>query len=604
MITEFRKYWLLIMLAAFIRPIFAAADIEVNINVEPQTITVGENINVEVTVSGSDVDSIAGPKYESDSNFSVTGKGRRSEISIVNGKASSRISYTFTLSPSLDLKPGRYPLPRGTLELTNGRVEILKEQQVTITQNFPTQAKDTSGNLDFAQIVDNLSPYVGEQIRYHAELTTAIPLQGINFSEVNYLDLLRESLGEAKQQVKSLGNRTLATVWLDEALFPNKQGEITIPARKVTVQVKVRNSNASQRSRFAYDVFPDLLNIDAFRIENRNIIAPTINLNVKPLPPAPLEQAYYPVGNVSLNATIDKNNVKEGESITLKFTFSGDANLRPLELPDINSLVSKDFRVYLDQPEFSSEINSGRIFQKKTFSVALVPLKPGTFSFPEIRVAVFDPQAQKYSILKNTAHAINVKPDPNIKNTLEKEEQAISAPLGIEKTDVKILNVDLLPQHLGAETFAPMSSPDSLLLPIVVVLAPIVSLLLIYYRGKLHLYKNRPELVKQLLAYDNAIKALGEPAIGDGIQKFDTILRQYIGDKFIVNGHSLTPDQARQLIKDQLSHDQLADKVRDILKAGENTKYAAGSYIQQLNSASFRTEVSDIINALNKAMRR
>lgn len=90
--------------------------------------------------------------------------------------------------------------------------------------------------------------------------------------------------------------------------------------------------------------------------------------------------------DINLSATVDKNSVGLGESITLTIAASGGMKSIPKPaLPDLS-----DFDVYSSGTSSNFSIGTGGITSQSSYSYVLVPRKTGTFTIQPVTVNVGD----------------------------------------------------------------------------------------------------------------------------------------------------------------------------------------------------------------------
>jgi len=173
------------------------------------------------------------------------------------------------------------------------------------------------------------------------------------------------------------------------ALFPTRTGKLTIP--KYLAEVST-----------LYTSFAAPL-----RLESEEL-----TIEVTPLPagaPDGFDPAY--VGNFSVEASVDRDAVAAGESLTLALTVRGAGAIRRTKVPP---LVVDGFQVtapadYDQRLDASSDVLKG----ERRYSYLLTPTRGGKLSIPRIELPYFDPGTAKYEVAASEPIPIMVVGDPS-----------------------------------------------------------------------------------------------------------------------------------------------------------------------------------------------
>ena len=111
------------------------------------------------------------------------------------------------------------------------------------------------------------------------------------------------------------------------------------------------------------------------------------------------------VGEFSLNAKVDKSEVKANEPISLKLELSGTGNLPLVKIPEVN--LPTGFEKY--EPKVSDQLSrSSKVGGKKIIEYLLVPRLPGKSTIPPIEFSFFNPTSKSYVTLTTSSFSINV----------------------------------------------------------------------------------------------------------------------------------------------------------------------------------------------------
>lgn len=386
---------------------------QVSVSLDPQNGTVEDVFHLSITVSSSDSISQAEPQINSQGNFEIASSGTEQRMNIINGVTSASIILYYDLTPTPSLKPGTYKLSQSRITI-DGQAYNLEIPAITIggratnSRNLSGQTP-ASSDINFRQIVTNETPYVGEQIVYQAMVTTKSRLLSGAFSEMDFPKFFKESFGDKAELALEMDQGKGKIHIYRESLFPLEAGEITIPERAFDAVVEVPIFMRQRRqfgSLFGGSLFGGGSTFDQ---KKKRLLADPLKVNVKPLPPAPKNApSYIPVGNVKLAVAITKEKLNVGESLDLTIELSGNANLRPVELPEPYAGDSEAFKVYTDTLPVETWPEAKGIGMRKIFKLALVPTKPGKLALPQYSFVVFDPKTGKYETKSTGARTISV----------------------------------------------------------------------------------------------------------------------------------------------------------------------------------------------------
>lgn len=295
--------------------------------------------------------------------------------------------------------PGTYTFGPLEVRTADGRTFQSNEVQVVVRgavdpgTNDPTASAPTtpSGpavdgyNPDPEAFVrttaDVAEPYVGQQVTISVFLYTRTAIRGglqlprspttDGFWTVDLLD------GGPLDGETQYVNGALYRVYriLHMAAFPLREGELVVGAPEVSFQAGA-----------GFDLF-------APPQEVRRMGVP-IRVNARPVPGA----VGAVVGRYELETSVDRQNVRTGDAITLTATVRGEGNVRDvrLELPAIDGLQ-------VLQPRVDDEVvhPSDRVGGQRRFEWLVVPQRAGTFEIPALTLTAFDVASGTPSVVRS-----------------------------------------------------------------------------------------------------------------------------------------------------------------------------------------------------------
>jgi hypothetical protein len=356
------------------------------------TLLNGEGENFQPPRFGSNLVVIAGPS-------------RGVSTTIVNGKMSSEMSFTYTLQP---IKPGKYSIPGASI-LVNGAQ--LRSNSVVVEAIAPSQQKNKSGKQDIfvKAILSSREAYIGQQIRLDYKLYTRVNVENFNVvKESDYAGFYAEDIIQPDLQVReeSMGGvRYITRVLKTMALYPQQAGKLTIDP--IVMQLGVVEGDPNAGSIF-------------FGNETKRVPAQTeaITLVVKPLPANAPASFTGAVGNFTLGSTLNRTDVTTDDALSVTLVLTGDGDMKRVQAPKI--IVPESFEVYEPtvKSEETEESQNLRV-ARKIFEYLVLPKKAGVFDIrPEF--TYFDSNKKQYITIADFTYKVQVKQGANRPNAARK----------------------------------------------------------------------------------------------------------------------------------------------------------------------------------------
>ncbi len=436
----FKKFLPTLLLLALLIPA-QALGIEPRISLQPQAGDVQSIFVLGVTIPKIDSKSIEVPVFEESKEFTIVGSGKSTSLAFTNGQKSSSVTFSFSIAPNRNLKPGNYRLPQGSIKI-DGQSQTLKQPVVRIL-GADTQAKANQQHpLKFKHSLEKETPYIGEQVLYTVEIQSGPAVRDMSLETVDFPGFWTESFGNKRQVIRQLnaaGNRVESQ---RTALFPLSTGQLAIAGRTLNAQVVVRENKRPRRpSMFGRDSLFDFDPWGGFgrgRIKSLTYNVDPIYLNVKPLPPFKGDYDHYiPVGEMKIASSFDKKEAEVGDSLEMKITVSGEGNLSALELPDPTGRDVKNFKFYKNSDKTTSREIDGVIWTTREFDIEFVPKRAGEFRLPKIRLVSFNPKSGDYKLHSSAGGKLVVSNDPSNQNLTTQDSQLKAESASRSETQIK-----------------------------------------------------------------------------------------------------------------------------------------------------------------------
>ena len=301
--------------------------------------------------------------------FSVlSGPNRSSQMSIINGKTSQSMSYSYNL---LAERPGTFAIEAASIKVGS---KTLKSNPVTVKVIKADDSKSALGRpksgeeafIDL-ELSDSIA-YVGQQVTLKYVIYTTIDVRSYNFineSEYNgfYVEDLQNYKDQATRLVKD-GKQYIKQTLKAVALFPQQTGTNEIGPSLVNLGIAIK----SDRPSFFFST----------SMRSKRITTPSKSIQILPTPRDAPGSFSGAIGTFKMSASIDKTAIPLDGAITLTMRIEGDGDARFVSPP---SQQLHGFEVY--EPNLLNEekrVINGRISSTKTYEYLLVPQAGGTYS--------------------------------------------------------------------------------------------------------------------------------------------------------------------------------------------------------------------------------
>jgi hypothetical protein len=376
--------------AAFTRPIG-----EVGVPLQFQIQVSGSRQNSqppEVRVDGLEFDYI-GPQISQQSSFTF-GSRLTTTLSVV---------HVYQVTPE---RAGQFIVPALELEVEGRR---LRTQPVGLRVEGEGTRRPADGGVQAEIVLSKSTAYVGEMVpaelvisassQTRMELEEMPTFEGDGFTKLKF--------GQPEQTLARSGTGEARSVVFRTVITPIRAGKVSVGPSKASVAVQVPRFGRSQRS-LLQDWFNDPLSSFG-QLQRRKVIAPAVDLTVKPLPAAGRPKTFTgAVGQFTFSAEEAPDRVKLNDPLTMKLLVSGSGNFERVAAPKL--VDSTGWRVYPPTENFQAEDQNGTR-GTKTFEIAVIPEAKQTH-LPVFEFAAFDPVAEKYVTLRTKPEPLVVEGEP------------------------------------------------------------------------------------------------------------------------------------------------------------------------------------------------
>ena len=578
----------------------------------PSRVEAGENFRVSFKVTTQDVDDFRSGLHSTDVVEVIAGPYTSSESSfqMVNGhtSSSSSITYTYTLYAA---KSGVYNIPAAHARV-GGKQISSRPAKVTVVgsaqgrgNNSPNMHEDDnyqphmkaagsaiSGRDLFIKVSANKKKvYEQEPILLTYKVYTLVDLTQLEGKMPELTGFHTQEIPLPQQKsfhIERVNGKPYRTVtWSQYVMYPQMTGKMEIPS--ITFKGIVVQQNRS------VDPFEAFFNGGSGYVEvKRNIVAPSIKIDVLPLPHKPANFSGG-VGKFNISAQLNKNELKAGDPLSLRIVVGGIGNLKLIKQPVVN--FPKDWDKYDPKVTDKTKLTSNGLEGNMIYDILAVPRNQGHYTIPPVELTYYDTSLNQYKTIKTQSFEIEVaKGDGSRSSVVDYSKDQPKDIKDIKKGEAELHSVDNF-------FFGSVGYLMSLLIPF----AAFVALLVIFRKRAI----DNADLVKMKGKKANKIatKRLRQAnklmLAGKTNEFYDEVLRAlwgYVGDKLNMPAEKLSRENISEKLQSHNVDDNTISKFLSAIDDCEMMRFAPGDPEGNMNKTfeSAMTAIMEIENVMKK----
>lgn len=578
----------------------------------PSRVEAGENFRVSFKVTTQDVDDFRSGLHSTDVVEVIAGPYTSSESSfqMVNGhtSSSSSITYTYTLYAA---KSGVYNIPAAHARV-GGKQISSRPAKVTVVgsaqgrgnnspkmhedDNYPPHMKVAgsaiSGRDLFIKVSANKRKvYEQEPILLTYKVYTLVDLTQLEGKMPELTGFHTQEIPLPQQKsfhIERVNGKPYRTVtWSQYVMYPQMTGKMEIPS--ITFKGIVVQQNRS------VDPFEAFFNGGSGYVEvKRNIVAPSIKIDVLPLPHKPANFSGG-VGKFNISAQLNKNELKAGDPLSLRIVVGGIGNLKLIKQPVVN--FPKDWDKYDPKVTDKTKLTSNGLEGNMIYDILAVPRNQGHYTIPPVELTYYDTSLNQYKTIKTQSFEIEVaKVDGSRSSVVDYSKDQPKDIKDIKKGEAELHSVDNF-------FFGSVGYLMSLLIPF----AAFVALLVIFRNRAI----DNADLVKMKGKKANKIatKRLRQAnklmLAGKTNEFYDEVLRAlwgYVGDKLNMPAEKLSRENISEKLQSHNVDDNTISKFLSAIDDCEMMRFAPGDPEGNMNKTfeSAMTAIMEIENVMKK----
>jgi hypothetical protein len=540
-----------------------SAQVNFEATVSKSKLALNERLRIDF-VMNQNGDNFSPPEFD---NFQIIGGPNQSiKTSYVNGERKFSKTYSYFLKP---LKKGKLKINQASIEI-DGEIYKSLQLEVLITDSVKQPSDSITqyyndDDIELRALISKGSPYLNEPITVVYKLYYKAPINISDARETEtpkFKDFWSQTIKIPQLKVERdiyKGQNYNVVEWRKVVLYPQKVGELEISPLSLNLVLDVPTDKRDFFGNVIYDQTSQMISTGMRRII------------VKDLPQLGKPDSFSgAVGNFEFDVILNKNSLRATESFQAELKVKGNGNLKLFDLPNI--LVPNSMELFEPEREELISTNLSGMSGSVSKSFTVIPRFQGNFPIEEVEFSYFDPNTEKYKVLKSPRLTIDVYDGPVISNTITNDNSNIitsndSFRFIKLKGNLREINNDVFFQ--SQFFYAIVTTPFILLLSFL--------LFTTYKRNK---KESSSELVRIEERKINKMIISAKESIGDKVLFYDKIEKAIIKSlivKFSIRMDSLNKEKIQQIGRDKgLSKDDVLLIIK-LIENCEKAKYSRSS---------------------------
>ena len=385
----------------------SAGDMKFEVTVDRNQLTLEDAARLTVSLSGEKAVKLDLELPRID-GFEARYLGPSTQVTIINGAYSKTTSYIYNLFP---LREGAFEIPSLTIRIDG---QLMSSDPIKINVRgssggpAPAQGANAQGQkglrLDEKIFMKISTPkdtvFLDEQIPLQIKFyVNELSVSDIQMPELEGVGFSVDEFDEPRQYSQVVNGVRYDVVEFNANIYPTRFGRLVLGPVKMQANLLYRPTRRRRSGFFDDDFFNDFFG----RVERRaiSVESNSMMIQVKDLPSCRYDGGFSgAVGQFTFDVSVSPVEVGVGDPITVRVQVIGSGGLKSIEVPSYHE--SNDFKVY--EPQVSQENN------RKVSEQVLIPRSEDVRVVPEIVFSVFDPDIEKYRLIKRGPFPIKVNP--------------------------------------------------------------------------------------------------------------------------------------------------------------------------------------------------
>lgn len=582
----------------------------------PAVVETGEQFRLSYTVNQSGTD-LQVPDLDGFELLMGPGTSQSSYISIINGKTTQNVSFTYTYLLE-GVSEGTYQIPPATITV-DGKQYRSNELEIQVIKGSGNGSSSRNGeerpvqpdasaaindeNLFVKVDVSRKSLYLGESTMATIKVYSRVDLTNFGRSKFpSFTGFLSEEIPTPQQieLVRENYNGKLYNVGIISKmlLFPQHVGDLTIEPFELECIVRQRLAGGG-RSIFD-DFFGNYRDVRAMRRSK------PVTVHVSELPPKGKPADFSgTVGTVSMSTSLSADTVNANNAVTYKVTFQGTGNLKLLRAPSVEFPL--DFESYDPKESKNLRVTENGVTGTVSFEYVVIPRYSGNYKIPAVRFSYFDPGTGSYKTIVGKEYNVTVPQGSEKEGNLSSGSNTVQY---FKKEDIRRVGEDIRyiktgSLHLkkaGVRFYGTPAYLLSLFIPLVLfVMGILLARRRIRANADVARVRNRAATKMARRRLKVAFVAMKNH---NAEQFFEEVLKAlwgYMSYKLNIDRAELNRDNISEIMERRGVPEDRVREFIDLLDKCEYARYAPGSNRDQEMNGVY-TDSIDVIARLDKAI--
>ncbi len=586
---------LLLFLSLFLFCFSESWAIKAEANISAQETGVGEPVQLTVVVTTQKkIDGLPWPTVQGQLDVFKVQKNQTtsssSQVSIVNGRVTKNMTYVTNFTYEL--------VPKKAGTFTIGPISYKhKDYQRNLGQTKITVKKTEPG----VRLITSLSKrdlYVGEQFRYNLRIVPKNTVQNIqapdfqkNIGKSFWMKQLDEKINAKVETIDGQQRRVFDVRF---ALFPLLSGPTTLEGIPIEYEERI---SSKRRQRSMFSMFED----DFFggRVVKKTVHSKSVSIQAKALPGNEPKNFTGAVGQYTLKAAIDKNELASGDALTLRVEISGNGLPKKITKPALPDGLKNNFEIYPPETKSTTSIKGGYLHTYKSFKFVLIPQRKGKYDIQPIVFPYFNPLTKRYENAQSKSISVHVT----------KGKEAPQSRI-ITQQDIERLGRDI--RHIKKSPAISLTTQKHLYQAPwywgLFFLPPVIYLSLLLYRRRSSQLQSDEGLRRRVSAKGVARQHLAQARAamqGDDSKTFYHTLmvavERFVSNKLNIEFRGLTSDAAMQTLANHMIPDTIRYQYKELMDVCDLGLFANSEKDPDAWQAAYN-DAEALINQLSKVV--